>query len=150
MEAPPTVIRSVKLVEDMVVIRVVPDKIQEKIRKNLSKSTRKIASLDNPLDLTGSAVDDDFVVAARELSRIDDIDCVLMLLLPYIPEVTSDVGARLGQLYQEENKPIIAYVPHVEKYKMIIEGFQLNRVPVAHSIEGAILMVEAMKRCKAC
>ena len=131
-------------------IPVLPDKIQEKIRKNLSKSTRKIASLDNPLDLTGSAVDDDFVVAARELSRIDDIDCVLMLLLPYIPEVTSDVGARLGQLYQEENKPIIAYVPHVEKYKMIIEGFQLNRVPVAHSIEGAILMVEAMKRCKAC
>lgn len=131
-------------------IPVLSNEIQANIRKNLSGSIQKIASLGNPLDLTGSARDDDFVVAARELSRIDDIDCVLVLLLPYIPEVTSDVGARLGQVYQEENKPIIAYVPHVEKYKMIIEGFQLNRVPVAHSIEGAILMVDAMKRCKAC
>jgi acetyltransferase len=69
-----------------------------------------------------------------------------VLLLPYIPEVTTDVGARLSQLYQEVNKPIVAYVPHVEKYRMIIEGFQLNNVPVARSIEGAILMVEAMKR----
>ncbi|MBN2071195.1 MAG: CoA-binding protein [Candidatus Krumholzibacteriota bacterium] len=124
--------------------------VQEEIRKNLSGSIQKIASLGNPLDLTGSARDDDFVVAARELSKNDDIDCILMLLLPYLPEVTSDVGARLGQLSQEENKPIIAYVPHVEKYKMIIEGFQLNRVPVAHSIEGAVLMVEAMKRCRTC
>jgi acetyltransferase len=41
-------------------------------------------------------------------------------------------------------------VPHVEKYRMIIEGFQLNNVPVSHSIEGAILMVEAMKRCRPC
>ena len=73
-----------------------------------------------------------------------------MLLLPYLPEVTTDVGARLSQLYQEVKKPIVAYVPHVEKYRMIIEGFQLNNVPVARSIEGAILMVEAMKRYKPC
>jgi acetyltransferase len=33
---------------------------------------------------------------------------------------------------------------------MIIEGFQLNNVPVADSIDGAILMVEAMKRCNPC
>ncbi len=123
------------------------DGAQERIRGKLSGSIQLIASLDNPLDLTGSARDDDFIAAARQLSRLDDLDCVLMLLLPYIPEVTSDVGARLGQIYQEEGKPIIAYVPHVDKYKMIIEGFQLNNVPVAHSIDGAVLMVEAMKRC---
>lgn len=126
------------------------DSIQKNIRKRLTDSIKPIASLGNPLDLTGSARDDDFVVAAGELSRLEEIDCVLVLLLPYLPEVTSDVGARLSQLYQEENKPIIAYVPHVEKYRMIIEGFQLNNVPVAHSIEGAILMVKAMKRCKQC
>ncbi len=123
---------------------------QNSIREKLSGSVQPIASLGNPLDLTGSARDDDFVVAAGELSRLDEIDCVLVLLLPYIPEVTSDAGARLSQLYQEAGKPVIAYVPHVEKYMMIIEGFQLNNVPVAHSIDGAVLMVEAMKRCNPC
>ena len=126
------------------------EEVQETLRGRLSESVQPIASLGNPIDLTGSARDDDFVIAASELSRHPDIDCVIMLLLPYIPEVTSDVGARLSQVYQEEGKPIVAYVPHVEKYMMIIEGFQLNNVPVSHSIEGAILMVEAMKRCKPC
>jgi acetyltransferase len=127
-----------------------PEEVQGRIRARLSESIQPIASIQNPVDLTGSARDDDFVVAASELSRLPDIDCVIMLLLPYIPEVTSDVGARLSQVYQEEGKPIVAYVPHVEKYRMIIEGFQLNNVPVSHSIEGAILMVEAMKRCRPC
>ncbi|MBU8922283.1 MAG: CoA-binding protein [Bacteroidales bacterium] len=131
-------------------VPLLPDDRQEIIREKLSNSIKTIASIDNPIDLTGSAQDDDFVVAARQLSLIDDIDCVLILLLPYIPEVTSDVGARLSQLYQETKKPIVAYVPHVEKYMMIIEGFQLNNVPVADSIEGAIMMVEAMKRCGQC
>ena len=126
------------------------EEIQEKLRGRLSQSVQPIASLGNPIDLTGSARDDDFVISASELSRLPDIDCVIILLLPYIPEVTSDVGARLSQVYHEEGKPIVAYVPHVEKYRMIIEGFQLNNVPVSHSIEGAILMVEAMKRCKPC
>jgi acetyltransferase len=126
------------------------EEIQSKIRERLSDSVQPIASIGNPVDLTGSAQDDDFVIAAGELSRLPDIDCVIMLLLPYIPEVTSDVGARLSQVYQEEGKPIVAYVPHVEKYRMIIEGFQLNNVPVSNSIEGAILMVEAMKRCNPC
>ena len=126
------------------------EEVQERIRGRLSESVQPIASLGNPIDLTGSARDDDFVIAASELSRLPDIDCVIMLLLPYIPEVTSDVGARLSQVYHEEGKPIVAYVPHVEKYRMIIEGFQLNNVPVSHSIEGAIMMVEAMKRCKPC
>jgi acetyltransferase len=127
-----------------------PEEVQARIRERLSESVQPIASIGNPIDLTGSARDDDFVIAAGELSRLSDIDCVIMLLLPYIPEVTSDVGARLSQVYQEEGKPIVAYVPHVEKYRMIIEGFQLNNVPVSHSIEGAILMVEAMKRCRPC
>lgn len=126
------------------------EEVQERIRGRLSGSVQPIASLGNPIDLTGSARDDDFVIAAGELSRLEDIDCVIMLLLPYIPEVTSDVGARLSQVYQEEGKPIVAYVPHVEKYRMIIEGFQLNNVPVSDSIEGAILMVKAMKRCRPC
>jgi len=131
-------------------VPLLKEDVQANIRERLSDSIKAIASISNPVDLTGSAQDDDFVVAARQLSHLDEIDCILVLLLPYLPEVTSDVGARLGQLYQETRKPIIAYVPHVQKYMMIIEGFQLNNVPVADSIEGAIMMVEAMKRCGEC
>jgi acetyltransferase len=128
----------------------ISEDIRSRIRKDLSPSTRPIASLQNPLDLTGSAVDDDFAAAVRGLSLSPDIDAIIILLLPYSPGISSDLGARLSHVYQQTGKPVVAYVPHVEKYRMLIEGFELNRVPVSSSIEGAVLMVEAMKRCRPC
>jgi len=124
--------------------------IERGIREQLSASVQPIASLGNPVDLTGSAVDEDFIGAANGLSASPDIDCVLILLLPYSPGISSDLGARLSHVYQKEGKPMVAYVPHEEKYRMLIEGFELNRVPVSSSIEGAVLMVEAMRRCQPC
>jgi acyl-CoA synthetase (NDP forming) len=127
-----------------------PEQAQKEIRKNLSSSVQTIASLGNPTDLTGSAVDDDFVFTASYLSRRPEIECIIMLLLPYLPGITSDLGARLSQVYYQEEKPLVAYVPHVEKYRMLIEGFELSRIPVSPSIEGAVLMAEAMRRAKPC
>jgi acetyltransferase len=123
---------------------------RQQIRKGLSASVKPIASLTNPIDLTGSATDDDFVAAARGLSNAAEIDCVVILLLPYSPGISSDLGARLSYVYQREDKPLVAYVPHQEKYRMLIEGFELNNVPVSASIEGAVLMVEALRRCRPC
>ena len=124
--------------------------IERSIKEQLSPSVQPIASLGNPVDLTGSAVDEDFIGAATGLSASPDIDCLLILLLPYSPGISSDLGARLSHVYQKEGKPMVAYVPHEEKYRMLIEGFELNRVPVSSSIEGAVLMVEALRRCQPC
>ena len=123
---------------------------QKEIRQSLSKRIRSIASIANPIDLTGSATDDDFVAAVNGMSRSPDIDSVLILLLPYSPGISLDLGARLSYVYQREGKPLFAYVPQVEKYRMLIEGFELNQVPVSSSIEGAVLMVEALRRCQPC
>ena len=123
---------------------------QAGIREQVSSRVRAIASFSNPIDLTGSAVDDDFIAAAKFLSSMEEVDCVLILLLPYTPGVTSDLAARLSQIYRQAGKPLIAYVPHVEKYGIFIEGFEFNRIPVAHSIEGTVQMAEAMRRCQPC
>jgi acyl-CoA synthetase (NDP forming) len=122
------------------------DKDQIEIKKRMSPRIQSIASLNNPIDLTGSAMDEDFVVAASLLSRMKEVDCLLILLLPYLPGITSDLGARLSQIYRQTGKPMIAYVPHVEKFLMFVEGFQLNQIPVAHSIEEAVHMAKALRR----
>jgi acetyltransferase len=126
------------------------EKEQADLRAILSERLQGIASFGNPIDLTGSAMDDDFVGTTKALSLRDDIDCVLVLLLPYSPGITSDVGARLSQICRQEGKPLVAYVPHVEKYQMFVEGFQFNQVPVSHSIEEANHMALAMKRRRPC
>jgi len=124
------------------------DQHQAEIKEHVSPRVRTIASFNNPIDLTGSAVDADFISAAKFLAGYQEVDCVLILLLPYTPGVTPDLAARLSQIYRQAGKPLVAYVPHVEKYGIFIEGFEFNRIPVAPSIEGAVHMAEAMRRCK--
>lgn len=124
--------------------------VQSEMRQKINRSIQAIASLTNPVDLTGSAVDEDFVQVVDTLSGSEEIDAILILLLPYIPGISSDLSARLSQIYLKSQKPMVAYIPHVEKYRMFIEGFELNRIPVSHSIEGAVFMIEAMRRCRSC
>jgi acetyltransferase len=120
------------------------------LQKQLTENVRSIASVNNPVDLTGSAVDDDFVVCAKILGASPEIDCIIVLLLPYLPGVTLDIGVRLSQVQKQFKKPLIAYVPHVEKYNMMIDGFEMNGTPVSPSIEGAVLMAKALMRKKPC
>jgi acetyltransferase len=126
------------------------EKTRNLILESVSPSIRGIASVSNPVDLTGSAVDEDFVAAAKALIEDDDIHCVMLLLLPYLPGITSDLGARMSYLAQAAQKPMIAYVPLLEKYRMLIEGFELNGVPVSSSIEGAVMMAQALRRSQPC
>ncbi|OGR21859.1 MAG: CoA-binding protein [Desulfobacula sp. RIFOXYA12_FULL_46_16] len=133
----------------MTVPRLDP-KTMETIREKVSPAIRNIISLGNPLDLTGSSVDNDIVTAATHLARDKGIECLLALLIPYSPGVSADIGAKLSQVARNEGKPMIAYVPNEEKYRIIIEGFELNDIPVASSVDGAVLMAKALKRCRPC
>jgi acyl-CoA synthetase (NDP forming) len=123
---------------------------QKNIYDRLSPSVQPIAAVGNPVDLTGSAADEDFIGAAIGMSRTAEVECILLLILPYSPTLSPELGARLSQIYQEEKKPMVAYVPHEDKYRMLIEGFELNNIPVSDSVEGAALMTEAMRRSQPC
>ncbi|MBU3936953.1 MAG: CoA-binding protein, partial [Proteobacteria bacterium] len=131
-------------------VPLLSESAQKLLRDSLSPSIQSIAALGNPLDLTGSAVEDDFATATSAMLESSEIDCVLVLLLPYLPGISSDLSARISQLAKKADKPLIAYVPHVDKYRMLIEGFELNQVPVSPSIEGAVLMAEALRRRSSC
>lgn len=131
-------------------VPMISDEQQREIRRNLSPAIQAIASLSNPIDLTGSANDDDFATCTRALAGNGMIDCIIALLLPYLPGISLDLGSRLSDISKQVNIPLIAYVPHEEKYGMLIEGFELNGVPVSPSIEGAVLMAKALRRNKPC
>lgn len=124
----------------------VPQEHVSELRKRLAPSIQSIASLQNPVDLTGSAADGDFLTATRFFLDKDYVDCILLLLLPYLPAITTDIGARIAQICKEFSKPVIAYLPHVEKYGIFIEGFEGNGLPVSHSVEGAVHMARALAK----
>ena len=126
------------------------EEIKASLKENVTENIRSIASLGNPVDLTGSAVDDDFVACAKVMGASPEVDCIVVLILPYLPGISLDIGVRLSNVSKQYKKPLIAYVPQVEKYTMLIEGFELNGIPVSPSIEGAVLMAKALARKKPC
>jgi acyl-CoA synthetase (NDP forming) len=118
---------------------------QQKLRELVEPAIRDIASFGNPIDLTGSATDQDFERSLDYLLAQDDIEAALVLTLPYTPMLTSFVGTRLGQVVKRHDKPVVAYVPNLAKYGMVLEGFELNGIPVVHSIEDGVQMMKALR-----
>ena len=103
---------------------------------------------DMPIEVGGAGFIPGFTEQMEGLAPGEsrDIDVLLLLLLPYFPGCSPDLGAMLSQVALRHNKPMVAYVPRLDKYRMLIEGFEIYGVPVAHSIEGAVHMAAALKR----
>ena len=114
--------------------------------KNLMNPTaRQIASFNNPIDLTGSVLDTDIEDVIRYLSDIERIECIILLLLPYPPNISFQIGRRIANIVMSKNKPIVCFVPYISKYSIIIESLELAYIPVFHSIKGAVQAVSALK-----
>lgn len=123
---------------------------REELRSRIEPGLLDIATLENPIDLTGSASDQDFERVLDYLLARDDIEAAMVLILPYTPMVTSFVGTRLGSVVKKYDKPVVAYIPNLAKFAMVLEGFELNGIPVVHSIEEATQMLKALRLLATC
>ncbi|MHA1632690.1 MAG: CoA-binding protein [Candidatus Freyarchaeota archaeon] len=120
------------------------DEMRE-LQELLNPSAAPVASLRNPIDLTGSVVDRDVERVLERLMEMDKVEAVILLMLPYPPTITMQLGRRASNIARKYRKPVVAYVPWVQKYQMIVEGLELNGVPVGHTVEEAVQMVKALK-----
>ncbi|MHA1580001.1 MAG: CoA-binding protein [Candidatus Freyarchaeota archaeon] len=115
------------------------------MRQMINPSAARIASLRNPIDLTGSARDSDMEKVFEYVLQLDKVEAVLILTFPYPPTITMQIGRRLSNIAGKYGKPVVAYVPWLLKYAIIIEGFEINNVPVAHTVEEAVQMISGLK-----
>jgi len=120
---------------------------QEKkdLKELMNPVAREIASFNNPIDLTGSVLDTDIENIIRYLSDIERIECIILLLLPYPPNISFQIGRRIANIVSSKNKPVVCFVPYVPKYSLIIESLELANIPVFHSIKESVQAVSALK-----
>ena len=105
----------------------------------------KIASFNNPIDLTGSAKDEDIESILQYLSKIERIECIILLILPYTPSISFQIGRKIANRVSTDKKPLVCFIPYIQKYGLIIESLELSNIPVFHSIEEAVQAVSALK-----
>lgn len=105
----------------------------------------KIASFNNPIDLTGSAKDEDIENIIQYLSKIERIECIILLILPYTPSISFQIGRKIANRVTTDKKPLVCFIPYIQKYGLIIESLEISNIPVFHSIEEAVQAVSALK-----
>ncbi|MHA1799162.1 MAG: CoA-binding protein [Candidatus Helarchaeota archaeon] len=117
------------------------------LKKKMNPVIREIGSFENPIDLTGSVTDSDVEKCLELILNFDSVRGVVILLVPYVPTITMQIGRRLSNVVRNQKikKPVIAYCPWLSIYGIIINGLELNRtIPVAHTIEEAIQMMRGL------
>jgi len=115
------------------------------MRKLTNPVAREIASFNNPIDLTGSVQDEDIEHVLLYLSKIERIECIILLILPYAPSISFQIGRRISNTISIYKKPVVCFIPYIKKYSLIIEALELANIPVLHSIKGAVQAVSALK-----
>jgi len=118
---------------------------QTAMREAMTPAYQGIASFRNPCDLTGSAADIDYEHVLDKMLGFDTIDAALLLLLPYAPGISLQIGARVANVAKRYNKTVVAYVPDLDKYEVIIRGFELNGIAVGDTIEEAVQMLNGIR-----
>ncbi|MBD3159139.1 MAG: CoA-binding protein [Candidatus Lokiarchaeota archaeon] len=119
---------------------------QDAMREVMTDAYRDISSFNNPCDLTGSASDIDYERVLDVMLGIDYIDAALLLLLPYAPGISLQIGARVANVAKKHEKTVVAYVPNLEKYEVIIRGFELNGIPCGDTIEESVQMLDGIRQ----
>jgi acetyltransferase len=119
---------------------------QDALRRVMTPAYQGIASFRNPCDLTGSASDIDYERVLDVMLTFDNIDAALLLLLPYAPGISLQIGTRIANVAKHQDKTVVAYVPNLDKYEVIIRGFEINGIPVADTIEEAVQMLNGIRK----
>jgi len=65
--------------------------------------------------------------------------------LPYAPGISLQIGARVANVAKRHDKTVIAYVPNLDKYEVIMRGFELNGIVVGDTIEEAVQMLNGIR-----
>ncbi len=121
------------------------EKEQNEMRSLVNPVARDIATFGNPIDLTGSAKDEDLENLIHYLSEIERIECIIVLILPYTPSISFQIGRRIANTVSLKGKPLVCFIPYIPKYGTITEALELSNIPVFHSIEEAVQGVSMLK-----
>jgi len=122
------------------------DEEQQEMRELVNPTAKSIASFGNPIDLTGSAKDEDLENMITYLSKIERVECIIVLILPYTPSISFQIGRRIANTVTFTKKPLVCFIPYIPKYGTITEALEISNIPVFHSIEEAVLGVSMLKK----
>ncbi|MBI5750216.1 MAG: acetate--CoA ligase family protein [Nitrospinae bacterium] len=111
--------------------------LSEEIKKRLASKLPSFCAVGNPIDLTGSVTDEDYLTALEEgLKNGFDIAIVTVLWGP--PQLTEGLVDKLKEFKAKQNIPIVICSPGGKFTKRINSLFEGKGMPVFSTPESAV------------
>ncbi|MEK6860646.1 MAG: CoA-binding protein [Nanoarchaeota archaeon] len=112
---------------------------------NVLKSKLKpIASINNPIDLTGNASTEDYLVAIETCLKEKDIGILLIALMMQVPTVSPDIINLIGDIHKKSKKPIIITSPGGTYSEIHRRHLQILGVPAYNYPDEAVKSIKAL------
>lgn len=110
--------------------------LSEGLQKSLSAKFPVFYGINNPLDLTGSVTDDEFV-SALHAGLKDSYDIAIVTLLWGPPQLTEGLVYKLKAAVKKHDKPVLICSPGGTFTKKMNRVFEDNGIPVFTTPESA-------------
>jgi acetyl-CoA synthetase (ADP-forming) len=110
--------------------------LTEETRERLSSKLFGFSATGNPIDLTGSVTDEDYVTALEEGLR-DAFDVVIVTVLWGAPGITEKLADKLKEVRDSCNKPLLICSPICDFTRRMAQRFEHNGMPVFYTPESA-------------
>ncbi|MFH1972322.1 MAG: CoA-binding protein [archaeon] len=101
--------------------------LSKRTTKRLTVLFPKICTIKNPMDLVGDATDERYGIAIDACMRDDNVDLLLIILLPQTPLITKNI---IKELKKNTKKPMVFIVTGGKKTQPFIKSLENNNFPV--------------------
>ncbi|MHA1451800.1 MAG: CoA-binding protein [Promethearchaeota archaeon] len=130
---------------DLELVKFTEEEKQE-MRSPCSPTVAEIGGYNNPIDITGAGTDADIVGVLDYLMQLDKVEIVLCIVVPYPPQISVQVGRRIAITARKHPaKPLVCFVPYIEKYDIIRESLELFNIPLSATVSETVQLAAAIR-----
>jgi len=119
---------------------------QDEMRARVSPTVADIGGFNNPIDITGAGADADIIGVLDFLMQLEKVEIVLCIVVPYPPQISVQVGRRIAIIARKyPTKPLVCFVPYIEKYDLIRESLELFHIPLSATVSETVQLAAAIR-----
>ena len=119
--------------------------LSDEIKRRIREEVVPFASVENPVDMTAQASDDDYDGVLAALNDDPNVDAILVYALFQTPLISEKLVDIITKWHREGDKPIVVGTIGSEFALRMMRKFEDNRVPVYPSIERSVKALRVLR-----
>ena len=119
--------------------------LSDEIKRRIREEVVPFASVENPVDMTAQASDDDYDGVLAALNDDPNVDAILVYALFQTPLISEKLVDIITKWHREGDKPIVVGTIGSEFALRMMRKFEDNKVPVYPSIERSVKALRVLR-----